>query len=284
MTPKHQRLNPNTVVLLKHIGMGVVVIGIVALLLTVLWYGTRVPSLTLVDVKASGGETIAHTEVEKLVQDTLEGNYLGFIPRRFAWLYPEQEVIEKVSAQERIYNVQVTRHRGTGLIITYSEYVPHALWCTSITEESCVFLDDQGYAFSHAPQLSGGSFLRFVTSGREAVIGEVPIEKSIFTAAEEVVRLLAEKGWFVSHVEIDQVGDVFLSLVGGGELKIHTEEAPALMVENLLTVLTAPEFEHVEPGNFQYIDLRYGNKVFINEEIDREATTTASTSEVVAPL
>jgi cell division septal protein FtsQ len=281
MRPRRQRLDPNTVELLKHIGIGVLVISVVALLLTAVWYGTRASSLTLSEIDASGGETIEHTTIEKIAHDTLEGKYLGFIPRRFAWWYPEQEIIQKISAVERIYNVQLLRENGTTLHISYDEYVPHALWCNSATEDNCMFLSDQGYAFAPAPQLSGGSFLRFITSGREAAIGEVPLEKPVYDAALEVVRLLAEKGWFVSHVEIDQVGDVFLSLVGGGELKIHTDESPAQIVENLLTVLTAPEFEHVQPGNFQYIDLRYGNKVFINEEIASEEAATASTSEEI---
>jgi cell division septal protein FtsQ len=270
MRPRRGRINPNTMVLLKQIGIGVVVISVVALLLTGLWHGTRLPALTLSQIEASGGETIEHTVVEGVVQEILNGSYLNFIPFRFAWLYPEQEIVNRVSSLERIYNVQVTREGGTALHITYDEYLPHALWCQSANEDVCIFLSDQGYAFASAPQLSGGSFLRFVTAGREAAIGEVLLEKFVYDAVQEVVHLLAERGWFVSYVEIDQVGDVFLSLVGGGELKVNTEDPPLTIVENLLIVLAAPEFEHIEPGNFQYIDLRYGNKVFVNEEFPLE--------------
>ena len=79
-------------------------------------------------------------------------------------------------------------------------------------------------------------------------------------------ELLAEHGWFVSHIEFDQVGDVFLGIVSGGELKVIAAEPPESIVENLLTILASDEFSHIKPGNFQYIDLRFGNKVFVNEE------------------
>lgn len=266
MKPRRQRLDPNTVMLLKQIGIGVLVISVVALILTGVWYGTRISSLTITEIEASGGETIVHTEVEQSVQAVLEGEYLGFIPRRFAWFYPETEVYTKVSETERLHNVRVERERGTKLVITYDEYLPYALWCSE-GKESCVFLDDQGYAFAHAPRLSGGSFLRFVTTGREASIGESMADEQVLETVLEIVRLLAEQQWFISYIEIDQVGDVFLKVVVGGELKVNTEEAPEKTVENLLVILASDEFKHIKPGNFQYIDLRFGDKVFVNEEL-----------------
>ena len=44
---------------------------------------------------------------------------------------------------------------------------------------------------------------------------------------------------------------------------------------NLSSVLESESFTHLEPGNFQYIDLRFGNKVFVNEELG-VATSTES--------
>jgi len=259
------------------------VITVVALLIAAVWYGTRVSALTITEVDASGGETIKPDHVEQLVKETLEGTYLGLIPRRFAWLYPEQEIVEIVSKTERIFNVVVARGGGTKLQITYDEYVPFALWCRSTTEEECLFLNIEGYAFSKAPKLTGGSFLRFVTAGRDPVVGEIVAESDTYKSAQELVRLLATENWFVSHVELDQVGDIFLSIVEGGELKINFEETPAQLVQNLQVLLASEEFKHLKPGNFQYIDLRFGNKVFVNEELvlendeisSEQSTTTA---------
>ncbi len=285
MRPRRQRLDPNTVQLLKHIGAGVVVIGVVALLVTGVWYGTRISALTITEVVASGGETIEPVLIEQKVQEKLEGTYLGLVPRRFAWLYPEAEIFETVGATERLFNVSVTRESGTKLLITYDEYVPFALWCHQAAVDDCLFINAEGYAFGKAPKLTGGSLLRFVTPGREAVVGEVVAEAQTLSDMQELVQGLENYGWFISQVEIDQVGDVFLQVVGGGELKVSTKTAPAETVENLLVVLSSDEFKDLKPGSFQYVDLRFGEKIFVNEEPlpaeESASSTTASTSEVV---
>jgi len=81
-------------------------------------------------------------------------------------------------------------------------------------------------------------------------------------------------------------------VVGGGEFKVTLTQEPEQTVENLLVVLTSEEFQGIEPGSFQYIDLRFGNKVFVNEELatpnedvtSEISTTTEETEEVEEAL
>jgi cell division septal protein FtsQ len=281
MRPLQKRIDPNTVVLLKHLGVGVLLLCLVALGVTALWYGTRIAALTITTVEAEGGKTIDPIEVITLANETLSGEYLGLIPKRFAWFYPEKAMYERISTIERIHSIEIERVDSTTLRIIYDEYVPHALWCQTLEEQNCLFIDDQGYAFAQAPMLSGGSFLRVVTSGRAPAVGETAIDAALYQSIQELVSLLAAQGWFVSHAEIDQVADIFLKVVGGGELKVNFQESPASTVDTLLVLLTANEFKHLEPGNFQYIDLRFGNKVFVNEqknEVESDVVVEMSTT------
>ena len=273
-------IDSDTRVLLKHIGIGLGVISIVGLLITSVWYGTRLSNLNIADVEVAGGETIDLAEVEQIVQDALEGTYAGIIPKRFAWLYPKSDIIARVSEAPRIYNVLLNKQSGTKLSLTFDEYTPEGLWCESIESDECAFIDSQGYAFAKAPQLSGGSFLRLIKLDGEVKIGEVVIERESYTSLLTLVDLLAEQGLYVSHIEFDQVGDGFIGLVGGGELKVLITESPAQTVENLLTILASKEFAHIQPGNFQYIDLRFGEKIFIKEEITVPETETVIDGEV----
>ena len=137
-------------------------------------------------------------------------------------------------------------------------------------------MDSSAYAFAEAPQLSGGSFLRFVKSDAELTVGQTVFELDVYNSLQKLVQLLGEHDWFISRVEVDQVGDAFLSVVGGGELKITVADEPEQVVENLLVILSSEEFSDVEPGNFNYIDLRFGNKVFVNEELAAPEVGAAS--------
>lgn len=266
MKKRRQLIDPDTLVLLKQIGIGLLVISSAVLLIIAIWYGTRLSSLTVDEIEVRGGETIVHSEVEVLIWQALEGNYIGLVPRKFIWFLPEKDVVQEVETFERLYNVSVRKDGGTKIIVSFDEYVPKSLWCDSVEGEECLFLDSNGYAFGRSPNLAGGSFLRFITSGREITIGESITDEASFESLLSLSSLLAEQKWFVSHVELDQVGDVYLGITGGGELKVTASESPENTVRNLLTVLSSEDFAHLKPGNFQYIDLRFGNKVFVNEE------------------
>lgn len=273
MRKLRRRIDPNTVVLLKHIGVGVVMVGVVVLLITGIWYGTRLPALTISYVEATGGETINVQSVERIVESMLEGEYIGLIPRRFAWLYPAESIQEAVGSLDRVHDVQLVRN-GDMLHVTFAEYVPDALWCDTLPAERCLFIDENAYAFSVAPQLTGGSFMRFAMSERAAVVGETMLDVAVYRSLLELEQLLSAQGWFVSRIEIDQVGDAFLGLVDGGELKVAIGVPPQETVDNLSTVVASKQFSHLRPGAFVYIDLRFGNKVFVKE------TETATSDEV----
>jgi len=282
---KVRRINPDTIVLLKQIGIGLAVFTVLALLITAIWYGTRVESLTVKQIEVTGGQTIEHDRVRELVEQELVGEYLGLIPRRFAWLLPLSNIVEVVDELPRAYNVQTDRLDGQTLQVTFDEHIPFALWCDSVEQESnCYFLNEDGYSFSVAPRLSGGAFKRFVSLGKPAQADWQIMPKADFDRHNRLISLLAEQGWYVSHLEFDQVGDMFLKIVDGGELKVVAAEEPERVVENLLVVLSSSEFSDIAPGGFEYIDLRFGNKVFVNEETATSSvaaleSTTASSSD-----
>lgn len=282
-----KRIDPNTVQLIKQILAGVLVLGSAALLLTGVWYGTRSPAVTISQIEVQGGETINHAAVRETVSRTLEGEYANFIPRRFAYLYPKDEIINRVGEYERVHNVAVRRLGRTALSVEFDEYVPTALWCTQLESHECLFVDQSGLAFGTAPNLSGGSLLRFLHTSEVPEIGSFLLPNEDLERVLQLVEQLEAVGWFTSWVEVDQARDAFLHVVGGGELKVTLTQAPEVTVDNLRVILVSEEFRDIEPGNFAYVDLRFGNKVFVNrtgvpDTDEREAVLSATTSELIA--
>lgn len=261
---RKKRLDPNTLQLIKQVVGGILALTLIAVLVVSVWYLSRLPSLTVQQVQVSGGETISHDLVQKLVETELEGEYLRLIPKRFSLMYPEEAIVDSVRDIDRIKDLEVKRNTWTGLQISFNEYVPDALWCNSDLS-SCVFLDSNGFAFAKAPSLTGGSFLRLEKLGVEPVTNVQVFNEDPYNQVKNLVRLLENNSWFIESVVLDVVGDAYLKLTEGGELKIALSDEPERIVENLFTVLTSPEFIDIGPGEFEYIDLRFGNKVFVNE-------------------
>jgi cell division septal protein FtsQ len=281
---KRRVIDPSKIMLLKQLGVGVAIFSFLGLMVAGLWYGTRVSFLTITDIAVEGGETIPHDVVKKIVTETLTGTYIGIIPRQFAWWYPEDEIIQNISQIPRMKDPVVTRESGRALSVRFSEYEPYALWCAERSSDNCLFVDKSGYAFGVAPKLSGGAFLRYRTLGREMQVGTVMAERPDIDTMEKFVALVEDNLQFsITQIETDTVGDVFYILAGGGELKATLRDDATTVFDNLRAILASDEFKDVRPGNFQYIDLRFGNKVFVNEEVGAVASSSATTTESGTP-
>jgi hypothetical protein len=260
---KRRVIDPSKIMLLKQLAIGLVIFSVLGLIVALLWYGTRITMLTISDVEVTGGETISHDSVKKITLNTLQGTYMGIIPRTFAWTYPREEMLQNISQIPRMKDPQVVLDSGQKLLISFSEYQPYALWCAENAEENCLFIDSTGYAFGVAPKLSGGAFLRYRTLGRDLAVGTKMAERNDLDTMERFVELLDNTLKFsITQIETDTAGDVFYILAGGGEFKATLRDSADKVFDNLRVILSSKEFKDVEPGSFQYIDLRFGNKVY----------------------
>lgn len=252
------------------------------------WYVTRLPAFTISNVEVADGDTVSHEEIKHRVESGLEGNYIFLVPKRFTYFYPHDDIQKDVAAMSRIAKVKLEKVDHTTLNVSFEEHVPRALWCLSAEvgtstqlsglSTDCVFLSDDGYAFADAPELRGGVYLRHISDDRqpEATTQFLPATDmgriATFTEALEI-----ELGFRTYMVEHTAVGDEVYYLTGGGKFLVSPSELAQTTFDNLRSILESEEFSHIAPGNFNYIDLRFGNRVFVNEEFPEENETSAAT-------
>lgn len=278
MKPRpYKSMSPRKVLLIRQLIVGTMIAAFFGMLIMSVWYVTRLQSLTLSQVTVRGGETIAPSEIEAIVKNELSGNYLKLIPHTFAFAYPHKKVTDKIKENDRVNHLSIVRSGGTELVVEFDEYLAHALWCKEGDDTNCFFVDEAGYSFSKAPSLKGGSFLRLTSIGREPGEHVQAFETEQYKRVGELTAAFAEQKWLVSKVEIDAASDAYMTIVGGGEFKVSLKQPANETVANLTTVLGSEQFAHLEPGNFEYIDLRFGSKVFVNEEtIDNGGAGTST--------
>lgn len=264
---KKKSFRPETIVLIKQIFYGLLSVLFVSLTIWGIWHVTRLPALTIVNIEVDGGYTISHTEVKTVAEQAIAGEYLKLIPRTFSLLYPKQDITNAIKQLDKLKTVRLERITLDTLSIVIDEYIPYALWCNNHEADVCYLIDESGVAFTEAPPLSGSAFLRYRTLGRTPELFSVLTEKTQLQSVQVLVEQLEQKfDFLVLRVELDVVGDVFLILSGGSEIKVSRRLSPEETIRNLEAVLSAPEFTNLEPGDFPYIDLRFGNKVFVSDE------------------
>lgn len=273
--------NPARRMLIRQIVIGVLLCSVVGLLLYGVWHVTRLPALTISEVTAAGGITIEPAAVVAVAEDELRGTYYRLIPRRFSYLYPASALQSRLLEIPRIKDVQLTREQRTRLTIDYTEYEPFALWCND-QGEACVFIDNTGYGFASAPTLRGAAFVRYYNRAHLPEIGVVGVDPEVLAETSVAVQTMAEGlNLRVRTITFDD-RDIIFELGGDGEIRINRTDSMESTLSNLETLLDSQEFAHLEPGNFEYIDLRYGNKVFVQEELPEMATSTNATTSAVA--
>lgn len=277
--PKH--LNPGTIIIIKQVLLGVLVFSCVAAVITAVWYSTRIKSLTINTVTVSGGITISEDMVKGKVDEQLEGAYLRLIPKRFAFFYPEEAVLSSIQGIDRIKNVQIENKSNTEIHVSFSEFIPDNLWCSYEDRDDCYFMDSVGYAFAPSPSLTGGSLTRYYLTSTNSEMNKSPLSAEDYKITKDFTKKLADIGWYVTQVEVDAVRDVFYTMARGSELKASLTDGFSEPFSNLETILGSKEFKHLEPGNFQYVDLRFGTRVFVNEELPTlAATSTESATDI----
>lgn len=248
----------------------------VSCILALIYYGTRIQAVQLETILVEGGETVDHEIIRGKVEDLLTGTYLLLIPKRFAFLYPHDRIVEVLSTIPRIHDVTVVRVSPQKLMVRFEEYMPHALLCNSQEgTEPCYFIDTTGYAFEEAPVLLGGTLVRHIQEDLTQIAVGRQIDETALARIDALSQRIETELFFrVREIHYKKNGDIEFYISGGGALYTTADADFDEAFTKIKTILGSKEFGHLEPGNFKYIDVRFDTKIFVNESMG----TTSSTS------
>ncbi len=270
MTDKIKIFIANSLIFKKQLKIGFWLFLIIGILLYGFWHLSRADFLTINNIilndKSFRG--VDAESVKQVTNKELSGLYLKFIPHRFFLLYPKQKIKEEILNLDYVKEVNLQLQKFNILKIEIEEYIPKALWCDFHNNTSCWFIDDRSQVFVKSPALKGGEFLRLLKDNYSPKKGDVYLNYEDWLNLQKIVKLLSDKNWYVKLLVLDNKNDFSATFVGGGKIMFNFKLSPEEIVDNLFTALSADDFKDVKPGNFSYIDLRYGNKIYVNDKVD----------------
>ncbi len=245
---------------------------LVILLFVSFFYIVRLKNITISDVELKGNVIVGTEELLSFVNAELEGNFYAFFPKKNILFYPKEKIENEIKEKwKRIESVTVERKGLTAVAINVIEKKPKFLWCGAIlhniTEEgSCYFIDDNGYIFSKAPGFRGDVYFRFFGNvAAEDPVGEYYLEASRFHAISDFVLKLDKAEIKASELLAKENREYELYLGDGTKVFISDRQNLEETFENLRTLLTSEVFKKEVKNSLSpldYIDLRYGNKVY----------------------
>lgn len=236
-------------------------------------------------VELNGGVLVTADDVESTSLKYMEGSHFWLYPKNNVFWYPH-DGLEKYLKEtfRRIDTVNVERKGLQTLVINMKERKPFALWCdrknvsvvASSTEavsdtkkqEECYFIDQNSTVFAKAPIFSGDAYFKYYgllgSTTESSPIGiEFMASTTEFGEISDFVFKAKELKIKPLYIEAKENGEFSMFVAGGGEIYFDTRESLSIVGQNLEALLRTPVFAS-STGNLpiEYIDLRYGNKLF----------------------
>lgn len=254
-------------------------------------------SLAIKKVIVVGNTNITSGEIQNITNGILDERYLGIFSKRNAFIYPKDYITETLSlTYPRIEDIVLDTESLEILNIKVKERTPSSVWCAAVL---CYLVDGQGYVYAQsesAPDSSSGSssdstaVTHAVLYGGDQFVGSEPIGKYIFTKnlyadILQTIDELEKEKLIIQEVHVFSRDEIVFTEKTGGKIIFSDRKPFAVSLENLRSslkssVFTAQKSSSSPVTRFEYIDVRFGNKVFykLNKSKEQLQLNTSSSS------
>ncbi|HDH04001.1 MAG TPA: FtsQ-type POTRA domain-containing protein [Candidatus Campbellbacteria bacterium] len=260
----------------KRIALRTGVLVIVALFLCAGFVGLfYIQKFRIQKVSAKGNYALNKKEIIENISDSLNGKYFGIFPRDNIFIIPKEEIKSNLlAAFPRVKSVFLNRDFPNSLFVEIKERKPAALFCennesalpalpnqgeptdkSTYRQGKCSFVGEDGFIFGKAALFSGNVYLKFYREGggngktitqlknlmefvKLASKENIKITK-IILAGEELRKFYTSEGWYIL---------------------LNNNNDTQITFENLKLALENKIKENRK--YLDYIDLRFGNKVY----------------------
>ncbi len=213
------------------------------------------------EINIAGTERASATNIKKIVERQITGAYFGIFPRNNFLIYPkkaiEKEILDSLPV---VHSTKANADLNNNIIIDVRERLAFALWCRGA--EDCFLMDESGMIFASATD-NNGKLLKYY-----GIVDGEPIGKKF---GEE---FFPELSVFIGKMRGLGLQAVAVKVIDKTLAKIDFEDGSYLMFlpfeKNKEALFTNIELfvNNLRTKNggsipaFEYIDARYGNKIF----------------------
>lgn len=243
----------------KEVWILLILAGLVAFFVGVV-FSFRLPYWQIKKVEVVSSGVLTPQEIRVKIDDFLLGKILFFLPQSSFFLF-SSSVLASVLQKEfpQIEAASVKKEFPDSLRVVVKERELFGIFCN----EECVYIDKHGFAYDYAPSSFGSLLIKIKSDAAQALVGSTVIRPDLMN---EIVFLSSEIGKISG---IRAAGYELFSKVSS-EIKMETSEGFKIFFkrggnfENTFRVLKTVLEREIKGkrSQLEYIDLRFGNKVF----------------------
>lgn len=235
-----------------------------------------IPKFRIKNIGIEGLMILEKESLQSGIFNFLKNKFFGILPYDNIFILPKEKLTSFISRKfPPLKKVSVSRDFPQGVFILVEERKPESLWCRgekssviqtelalrSFSEGGCAFMDENGFIFQAAPFFSGDIFLKFFDQRKEpADVGRNIMSGGEFIKLFSFYKKMKEKNFDVVSIDLKD-GDIYeIFLKDGWYIILNNQNELEESFNNLELVLKETIKEKMP--ELEYIDLRFGNKVF----------------------
>ena len=231
-------------------------------------FALRAPRLQIRNIALSGIKTLDEKAVHEGIRARLAGTR-GYVFLRSSFFLADTGAIASGLKQDfpRIRDVAVAKKFPDKLNIVITERAFWGVFCNGLASSStpaCAFIDPDGIAYEHAPKPQGKLIITIRTdTDREIALGSPAVDPALMAGISALTENIpAQTGIALADFELrGRVPREIRVIAADGFTMIFNLESDYAAVLRVLKRVLDGEIKD-KRIRLDYIDLRFGNKVF----------------------
>jgi cell division septal protein FtsQ len=218
------------------------------------------------DIKINGNISVSKDDILKIVERELNKKYFFIIPTDNFFLLRRNSIKESIYNDfKKIKEVEINLDSFVNLTLNIEERVSDSLWCDNTPNEyeSCYFMDEEGFIFAKAPDLTSNIFKKFFGLIKNDPIGQRYLSKEDFIEKKKMISEIERIGFMPEYFVSLSLNDFEVVFSGDGKICFDNTDSVSKNVNKIEILikegLIKTEKDFLETIN--HIDLRYGSKV-----------------------
>jgi cell division septal protein FtsQ len=227
-------------------------------------------------------------EIELSIKESMEGRYFGLFAKSNIFILPRKKIYREVQNKfPSVKNINLDLKGLTEISVELEEYKAGSLWCdipvtpasglvhedgtrdsdipqvvSDVSKASCYFMNEEGIIFAKTSYDSNPDIIKTFGKIISDPVRQSYTDKKTFENLVEFTKLLRRIN--LSSDEIWTTNGAVYAFVTKENVKIYVEadSDPAKNFENLETVIKRDAINQAQMSNIDYIDLRFGNRIF----------------------
>lgn len=255
---------------------GLATAGIFVLLSSIVAF-FYIPKFRIKNISVDGLLVLGKEELQPDISGFLKNKFFGILPYDNIFILPKEKLISFISGEfPPLKKISIDRDFTQGIFVLVEERKPGFLWCREYMEvrppleveppqfpqaADCAFMDENGFIFQTAPFFAGNIFLKFFDRREESAdVGKNMLSGGEFAKLSSFYKKMSDKNFRIASIDLKD-GDIYEIFLGEGWYVIlNNKNEPEDSFNNLELVLNETVKE--KRPQLEYIDLRFGNKVY----------------------